>query len=99
MSRVCIVYVDVRAYEVRVQRRDSELSWRGISSCKTPIMLIHLEPRKVFFAHYFDTVGYSNAGIVNAIFSTFLDTPQQNHDSQLLKFLFIHANTGLVIQS
>ena len=53
MSRVCIVYVDVRAYEVRVQRRDSELSWRGIASCKTPIMLIHLEPRKVhnfFFA-------------------------------------------------
>ena len=34
-------------YEVRVQRRDSELSWRGIASCKTPIMLIHLEPRKV----------------------------------------------------
>ena len=57
LSGVCIVYVDVRAYEVRVQRRDSELSWRGIASCKTPIMLIHLEPRKVhnlaaFFSDY-----------------------------------------------
>ena len=58
MSRVCIVYVDVRAYEVRVQRRDSELLWRGIASCKTPIMLIHLEPRKVhdFFASSLQTL-------------------------------------------
>ena len=29
------------AYEVRVQRRDSELSFEGIASCTAPIMLIH----------------------------------------------------------
>ena len=29
------------AYEVRVQRSDSELSFEGIASCTAPIMLIH----------------------------------------------------------